>query len=560
MTSPKHLEPLLDGTPLAIERITQAWPGLTTSDRVYLLSVLLADTSTERKTIRWSHHRKRLVDLALGDDNAYVRYLAAKDVSAPFKSKDAGYLEDKARFEKVQSDTAPLVRFASEEEGWKVLTRELDDPHSFWSRPQIERLALVNGVEESGETIAQLLRYATKNLLPTKAVSLDEMLDVLLQYLGGKTIAERVAASEDYAHRFYDGFAEYSAGESVKALWVVIPEIPKALSYVLIECLPEEAGFQSNIPLSVLESFDDHQLERLLWRNDVTLKDLRRKLYKESKNDSLRQAALTSLHLVLSDSDISELVYDPHGPVETGKKKLKELVMLAENCRGATLVQMQAICDLINDAPTDFHSGFGNWSAVDAGRMLQTERAKQLAPHVLEREVFAMRLFALAKDVAPIKVDDTQGALPDKLFQHKNLIVQQNPWQTYINLSKVVCLDRWKQTIGDLPSVTIQDIDLPEEVAENSDENSSHSSGRPSFNLLKDVQGRVKDVSEKDRAELSALSNALSQISNQMQDVEAMTGKRLEALHARAEKQTSTIKLVLWLVGAILFLALFKIW
>lgn len=561
MTLPKHLEPLLDGTPLAVERIKHAWPGLSTSDRAYLLAILLADTSKERKAIRWSHHRKQLVDMALADDNAYIRYLAAKDVSAPFKKNDdddsPAYLDEITRFKKVKSDSVVLVRTASEEEGWKVLMRELDDAESFWKRPQVERLALVSGVKEYGEKMAGLLRYAAKDLLQTNAVTLEEMFDVLLQYLGGKSIAERVADSEDYARRFYDGSAEYSAGKSVKALWEVIPDVPKALSYVLIECLPEEAGFESNIPPQVIDSLDEHQLERLLWRNDITLKELRRKLYKESTNDSLRRAAVTSQRFELLDSDISEVVYDPGEPPESGKKKVNELAMLAENCRGAALVQMQAICDLINDAPTNFHSGLGKWDAIGFGRMFQAERAKRLSPSALQYEVLAMRLFALAKELAPIKGGKKSADLPEKLKQHQGKVVPHNPWQTYLNLAKVVRLDRWRETVGYLPSVYIRDFDLPDDHSEEPEDDGDHDR-RQLFDLLQDVQGRVKDVSEQDRAELSALSKALSTLSTQLVNVETVTGRRVEVLQSRIEKLARTVNILLWLAGAILLFVLFK--
>ncbi len=49
--SPKHLEPPLDGTPFVVECIKQSWPGLSISDRAYLLAVLLADRSNKHKAI-----------------------------------------------------------------------------------------------------------------------------------------------------------------------------------------------------------------------------------------------------------------------------------------------------------------------------------------------------------------------------------------------------------------------------------------------------------------------------------------------------------------------------
>jgi len=539
-----------------MERLKEAWPGLTISDRAFLLIVLLADSSKEKMALRWSHHRRQLMDLALADTDPYVRYLAARDVRAPFRFRGADespdYVADKARFEKVRSDSSMLVLFSGEDGGLP----EPADPELFWSRPHVDRLILVNGVKESGETIAGLLRYAAKEMLPSGRLPLEEMLDVLLQYVGGKTIAERVADTEEYASRHYDGWADYSVGKSVKALWEVIPDIPLPLSYVLIDCLPGQAGLESGIPPQVVESLNERQLERLLWRDDIALKDLRRKLYKESTSDSLRRAAVTSQRFELSDSDISELVYDPEESEESGKKKVDELALLAENCKGATLVQLQAICGLISDAPSNFHAGLGKYDAIGSGEMWQTWRAKQLSSSSLEYEVLDMRLYTLAKHVAPIKADSTQIELPEKLKKYQDLVVAHNPWQTYLNLKKVVRLDRWQQTIGYLPEVDIRDFDLPETVAKDTDGDQDH---KPLFDLLQDVQNKVSDVSEKDRAELHALGSALLTISDQVQNAGAGAVNRIEALHARITDLSGKTNILFWLIGALLLLILFKI-
>jgi hypothetical protein len=41
---PIHLQPFMDGTPLALERLRNAWLGLSFPNRAYLISVLLART------------------------------------------------------------------------------------------------------------------------------------------------------------------------------------------------------------------------------------------------------------------------------------------------------------------------------------------------------------------------------------------------------------------------------------------------------------------------------------------------------------------------------------
>lgn len=563
MEIPKHMEPLLDGTPLAIERIKHVWPGLPISERAHLLTILLTDTFKEHKAIRWVHHQKQLIDLALSDDNAYIRYLAAKHVLEPLKFDDdvepIGYLEETAQFEKVKTDPVFLVRLASKEQDQGFMSGELDAQESFWKRPQTERLVLVNGVTEQGEKIAELLRYATKKLLPINLISVDEMFDVLLQYLGGESISERVVHAEYNASHHYDGYYEYSAGKSVKALWEVIPDLPETLAFVLLECLPEKAGFESNIPLQIIELLTEVQLEQILMRDDITLKDLRRKIYKESTNESLRVAAVSSQQFELLDSDILELVFEPQESEKSGNKKIKELMMLATYCGGANLVQMQAICDFIKDAPLSYKYDFEVNHGVGIGNGLQTERAKRLSPSSLQDEIFKMRLFALAKELAPIDNSKIPREPSERLVS-QGIVAPYNAWQTYLNLTKVVWQDRWKKWIDHLPIVYIRDFDLPNELFDEIGNDKEDS--RQLFGELENVQNHAIDDLVQYHRQLSALNNDLSAsasaLSSQMMNGEAVAGRRVEVLHLKIEKLARTVNILLLLTVAVLVFVLFK--
>ena len=309
------------------------------SDRIYLLSVLLGDKRKETRAIEWTHHRDDLIDLAMTDENGYVRYLAAKHVSKPDESADTPVL---ARYRRVKEDAAVLVQSADELNDIRFFR---DKPDRFWRHPQIKRLALVNG-EEDGKYIADVLRYATRELLPHGSVTLYEMGDVLLQFLGTnfkQTFAD-FKKRADFSRSPED---MYCLNQTVIELWNVIPDLPKPLSYVLLGCLPEPP--HSPVPPRVLDSLDEGQLGHLLSQSDIAQKELRRKIYTESVNNSLRQAAVHSQNFELLDSYISRLVLDPDEPEESSYKKIEELVMLADTCGGATLVQMQAICNLITD-------------------------------------------------------------------------------------------------------------------------------------------------------------------------------------------------------------------
>jgi len=62
---------LFDGTPLAVERVVAIWPGLTVAENASLLPGRL-----EKHTdLNHASHRNRLLELALADNNDFIRYI-----------------------------------------------------------------------------------------------------------------------------------------------------------------------------------------------------------------------------------------------------------------------------------------------------------------------------------------------------------------------------------------------------------------------------------------------------------------------------------------------------
>ena len=546
--TPEYLEPFLDGTPLAIERIKEAWPDLPIGDRVFLLSTLLADWPQESLAPRWKRQRYDLMDLALGDDNAYIRYLAARHVESP-KGDDAS---SRARYDKVRSDKSALVQSALEEHN--ILSLWLgfasDRYGCFWKLPHLSRLALASGGHYS--IIADYLRYASKELLPNGLVTVDEMVDVLLQFLGPELAREigvpnrqryeigipnqKQAASSRKPDntRCLEGIAE--------ELWKLIPDVPELLSYILLSCLPEPAYVP--VPQEVLDALDDDQLKFLLSHNEIPLKELRRKVFTESANRELRKAAVSSQNFELSNSDISRLVFDPNETKESGDRKTEELVILAEACYGATLVQMEAINDFIG-ARKDamMFKSESNSHYYDA----QATRAKSLAAESLETEILEMRIYELAKDLSTTSPDEESNQLLEKLGVQRELAPTCNSWQTYLNLCNVP-LKKWKRSKTDLPGVYISGFDLPDDSEADESEQNAHLT----FDLLTEVQNSVKNVSEQELAELSTLSAALTKVSAQAQEAGASTAQRFIGLQTK-------LNILLWALGAILLLLIFRL-
>jgi hypothetical protein len=461
---PQYLEPLLDGTPLAMEKIKAAWPGLAISDRAFLLSTLLPKGSQET-FVPWKRQRDDLMDLALGDDNPYIRYLSARHVESP-KAADAS---SRARYEKIRSDESDLVRSAPDEGSLSWKFGFLSDQFGrFWKLPHVSRLALVNGDQNS--IIADSLRYASKELLPNGSVNVDEMLDVLLQFLGPEFVREiGVPNRQRVPHSLQTENDSWLAGIA-EQLWKLVPDVPELLSYVLLSCLPEPAC--SPVPPDIVDALDNNHLKFLLGHNEISLKELRRKVFTESSDPLLREAAVSSQKFALLDSDISRLVLDPAESQESVKSKMEELAILAEASRGATLVQLEAISDLA-DQPGAKSAGYDGGSSYYAARENQRRRAKNLPPVSLEREVLEMRIYQLARILTTAATERLGGEdasmvqsdfrdLPESLQKHLQCATPSNPWSTYLNLCKTVSAGQWKRGRADLPQTEVAGLNLPE--------------------------------------------------------------------------------------------------
>jgi hypothetical protein len=462
--NPIHLQPFLDGTPLALERIRCAWPALTLEDKSYLLSALLADRDGHPNALFWKRHHATLIDVALEDGNAYIRYLAAKRVNAPDRNDDD---ETQARLEKISTDTSDLVRQSQLEvenvsapftllgaPGDHASVTQISgkyDPAQFWESSQICRLAVATGTDWHF-SVTDILRYAAKELLPSGRVTVHEMADVLLQNLGPDYV-QRFAKRQPRPRRSSSHF-----DDEVEGLWKLVPDVPKGVSYILLKCLPGGSR-RSPIPPGILEALDDDQLAWFLWRDDVELKELRRKLYLESESEAVRRAAAASVKFDLLDSDISRLVPDAEDSKESKELKISGLLILADYCPVASLVQINALRHFLWRLDEDNYR--------TSHRDMASERAKQIwkdgaGRSTLENEALQSQVFELAKSLCPGREGEYQGQLPSGLEMHQHLISPDNPWQTYLNLWRAVKPAEWKQLYGGLPADWTPDSPLPD--------------------------------------------------------------------------------------------------
>jgi hypothetical protein len=113
-------------------------------------------------------------------------------------------------------------------------------------------------------------------------------------------------------------------------------------------------------------------------------------------------------------------------------------VALAQTAKGATLVQKQALRWFVDRFKLD-----NVWVQYGAEQHL-TARCATLSGEALENEVLQMRLFELARLLTVISADGLEAVrsqysgdwdyLQKRVREYMKLIVEGNPWETYLRL------------------------------------------------------------------------------------------------------------------------------
>jgi len=407
---PYHLIPLTEGTPLSLEKVKAAWPGLVFCDKICLLSVLLGepDAKTNGGVLKWKRHRNFLRTIAFADENDYIRYFAALSVSS--EDKDEGSV---SVYQQVIKDPSSLV--LSSQDHWSLSAFMLPSKSRqgielFWRVAAPRRLAVA--AELLGSDLSTCLKFAVDDLLPKGTVTLGELEDVVHEFIGSPSSNRK---------------------KDVSDLWQIAPYLPLSLSLVLVDSLPPVLRVE--VPQDVLNRFNDDHIQVLLAREDIQLFELRRKVFQSASKSGLMHAAVSNARFAILDSDISELFADPVGTRDRA-------VALTQSARGATLAQKQALRWFIEQ-----HNLDPAWVQYQAERHL-TARSQTLSGKSLEDEVLQMRLFEFARVLNVIAEEDLAAVrdrysgdldyLRKQIKGYSKLVVAGNPWATYLNLRQSI--------------------------------------------------------------------------------------------------------------------------
>jgi hypothetical protein len=531
---------LISGTPLSLDLIKTGWPYFSFREKAEILQVLLPNHRNERQIIAWRHHHDSVVDLVLADENPLIRRMAAQNVYKP-----SDYTEpekrpaEQARYDKVQRDPVDCVRHHWDEKPSNMGPcgdGTSDEYQWFWSEPQYKRLVFVHGTN-NGSWIAGAVSYAMDNRIPTGGVTLEEVMDVQIQFF---TWRDYVRYVEDR-----DSFDEYDyiTTQRCAALWSLVPSVPAPLKMILLSYLPEEGCTQE-----ILNALSEGSLEHLLFRSDFDASNnpaMRSNYYKEG-TEGVRRAALSSKNFTLKNSDFTEFMPLPEDDPDTRARKIKGLHLLEDYYAGGTLAQLGAI----NFVQSTFHEDW--WRVISddhapwMGRRF-VQRVKQLPNNQLNYEVFELRLLYLAWSVA--KMDSPEN-LPSELGKawigkFKKSIEKGNPWKTFLNFRGSVSAFERNWLMNRLPSPDGFEFGCIPADFEGVD------TSKTSIDLVAEASQTMEKLPESDKAVLGALTYGMKSLHQEA----TMANKGVRELNERLDRFFSKIvSIVKWgLVMAVLF-------
>ena len=414
---PAYVEELMQATPSGIRKLLAAWDGLSPETQILILSRF-----DEVKAP--PHLVRRVYIKALDSSNAYVRYLAARK----FRFERHLSEEERALKERIENDREPLVKYALLENPSSLSVMYDDafkDADSFFALPQEARLAKLRLIVGGGKWIAELISEAVDKHLKEGTVSEVELYEILADYLTKSTFRERYTDIQ----QTYDGYNEYTKGSDIESLWELVPKLPASLSILLIENLPEGSGLKTEIPKDVIDAMTDTQLELLLSRKDIGLKELRKKLFWEEgdRNERIRSASIR-VNFSLDNDEFSRILAKP------AKERIPILEDLGMMARDLRLCIYDAIHDALFASDTSLFGGDYEYALLARDQLKR--RLGELEDWERESELTDLRLYRLAQSTVPWDSKKT-GSSPSGVLEFlAEEIVAGDTWATFMAFSK----------------------------------------------------------------------------------------------------------------------------
>ena len=297
-------------------------------------------------------------------------------------------------------------------------------------------------------------------------------------------------------------------------------EVSISLAHLLIEALPSEAGLSAGIPADVIDALTDHQLQTLLYRPDVALRDLRRDLFRDTNpdRDSVRAAAISS-HFSIENAEFAEILALPD------KARLETLRQLATYAGDLRLCVYEALHDYLS--LTD------KWEDAAYAEQSKERKLTNLQPGWRrDEELRQLRLYHLARQAVPLKTD-SRGYPPygelEFLAEH---VITDDTWATFIAFEakwqssrEAKALEKYLPRIDGVdPDDDVADVDTVADADSELVARVEHKLDQ----ILTALREKVDDMDS-----TSAIADALSKVAGDVATLQEFASDDAKRIHGR---------------------------
>lgn len=441
---PDHFEALLKDTPMGRIKLLAAWDSLSSETQIRLLGEM-----TEKGRTKTSDRPIWLK--ALSSPSEYVRYLAARGIR---------YLRDEEIEKKVMADASPLVRYSRATAMTSLWDLSNDD---FDRYPKEQKLSIVSN--EDPPEAARMARWV-EHAVETKSVGDDEIYDVVLEYLCNPDALGRLKNREIN----YDFFGSKRQKEGFDALWGLLTKVPRSVAYCLVYRLPWRSGNGDEPSREIIAWLETSPyLGSLLWREDVPLLELRRRLFfsTDPKHDDLKPEAV-SHHFYFAPEELHELFKQKSGLLDT-------LAAFCDFPVGGPLAEWTPVTVLALKESAWARGSDPFW--VDKDKLEQRFKSSlaELKGSDREKGLRLLRIYSLAEKVVcwgrnlleNKEFEPDLAALPEQLGFLGEKVVGSDTWGTFVGFAKAI---DWRSDRLDHLLPHLEDLDIAQESATRSSE------------------------------------------------------------------------------------------
>ena len=311
---PGYLKELDCSSPSSWRKLIAAWDGLNFESQIVFLSYI------KRKNL-YNPLRKDLFKMALESSNSYIRYLAAREFfdfaflslimvaeDGSIKLKEDGVSKEDIEeirliVEKIRNDSNELVRNAVYEcqaSYDKCYYRSLEqNKNLFWHLSHEERLLFMKEDSDySADLLLDIVKDAIESKIEQNSITWHEIDEILSEYIFHKNLKKFY---ERNGRHYADCF---SMARGLKELWGIPPLLPSGIGKNFIKNLPTEDNYLFELKEETASQLTKHNLKVLLYRSDVKLSKLRKKIFFDPNEDSSLKWAAVSYNFDLSVDEL----------------------------------------------------------------------------------------------------------------------------------------------------------------------------------------------------------------------------------------------------------------